>query len=109
MARASNLTIDVGATGVWDTISEKTTDYTILTTDTGNQITLTSGAATGDTTFTLIAGAVDKDTVWVSNQNNLNTKRLVISNGTDDVLYLTADDGVAKFVYSSTMGSWTIT
>ena len=110
MARASNNTIDVdtGIGGVWTSISAKTANYTILDADLGAHITLGTGASAGDTTITLKATPTDADTVWISNQNSLATKRLVVSDGVDDVLFMDVGDGVAKFTYSSSLSAWSI-
>jgi hypothetical protein len=47
-------------------------------------------------------------TFWFRNQNDIDTYTLKINDGTDDLITLGVDDGVAEVFYDIDEGDWTV-
>lgn len=99
--------VDAPSGGGWSATSDKTGNYTVLVSEDGTKFNLTTGAS-ADATFTLpTAGLTDGLTFWFVNENAFATYRLTISDGTDDIIYLGVNDGVAEVFYDADTTRWT--
>jgi hypothetical protein len=87
-----------GGASVWGTETSKSADYTILSTDAGNLLYLDS-TDTAERTFTFDAGFPDKGVVWLYNDNA--TYRLIVNDGTDDILFLFKSDKIYRLTKST--------